>query len=116
MYKQSTTSKATVNELFLQAGKRRRINVSQAEVSRLYDKNKNSYSKKFQMKMQLLNDPQRSLNRSLENSLTKHQKLGGGGSSKSKSRESLHSLEQEKEKDAKTTTKKVRIDDRVASV
>jgi|JI6StandDraft_1071083.scaffolds.fasta_scaffold08664_6 hypothetical protein len=76
MYKPPATQ-AVVADLFLQVGKRRRINVSQAEVGRLYDKNKNSYSKKFKMKMQLLNEPHRSINRSLENTLSKSKKTGG---------------------------------------
>ncbi|CAM5999665.1 unnamed protein product [Sphagnum balticum] len=88
MHKQPAAH-TVATDLLLQVGKRRRINVSQAEVSRLYDKNKNSYSKKFKMKLQLLNEPHRSMNRSLENTISKSKKLGGTGTPKSRSRESL---------------------------
>lgn len=37
------------------ASHKRRTHTLQTEVSKLYDKTKNSYSRKFQMKMQLMN-------------------------------------------------------------
>ena len=90
MYKPPTTQ-MNVDDLFLKIGKRRKINTTQAEVSRLYDKNKNSYSKKFKMRMQLLNEPQITPNRLLESTLSKSKKRNLSSSSKSKSIESLHS-------------------------
>ncbi len=71
MYKQQNDKKLHFDQTMRFApGAIRPNRTLQSEIGKLYDKSKNSYSKKFQMKMQFLSDPYKSVNnRSFDNTM-----------------------------------------------